>query len=145
MDSPQTNLTLGAAMNFVEIEIVIWSSTRSGDRHPFPIGIDNDLHVTQIGNGIERSFRQRPNPADNTEYGQNDDQELNAFRALASIMRSRKAANGLRLISDVDGRVSIGIALPGFQSALNFRFGINQEIGAGDNTFVFASKPALTS
>ena len=32
IDSPLTNFTFGAAMNFVEIGYVIWSSIRSGER-----------------------------------------------------------------------------------------------------------------
>src|SRR5205814_6818874 len=44
-------------------------------RASFPIGIDDDLHIAQIGNGIERSLRQRPNATSDAEDDKNDDEE----------------------------------------------------------------------
>src|SRR6267142_5557097 len=59
----------------------------------------------------------------------------NVLRALASMMRSSRNAfaGGEVLESWSFGVVGSGIGLPGLEGSLDFGFGVDQEIGAGDN------------
>src|SRR5258708_7525049 len=62
-----------------------------------------------------------------------------ALRALASMTRSsRKGLGGTGLLDGwITGLVGSDIRLPGFESALDLCFGINEEIRAGDNSLAF--------
>src|SRR2546421_6613389 len=59
----------------------------------------------------------------------------NGLRALASMIFSRR--NGFAWTGAMEswsfGVMGSGIGSPGFEGALNLRFGVNQEVGAVDN------------
>ncbi len=77
---------------------MIWSSTRSGER-PFPLGVDDHLHVGEIGNRVERRPLQRPNAAGDAEDREDDDEELVARArlddALDELRFFRRSGHGL--------------------------------------------------
>ena len=45
-------------------------------RASFPIGVDDDLHVAQVGNGIERRPLDRPDAGRDAEEDEDDDEQL---------------------------------------------------------------------